>query len=235
MRLIAGSCSIENREQALSLAKKLKSRGITEFRAMIFKPRTDPESFQGIGYEGLSILDEIRSLGLKTVTEVMSELQIEKLYDHVDVFQVGSRNMQNFSLLKELGKTDKPIILKRGFASYVDEWLKASDYIVMGGNEDITLCERGIRSFDDITRNVLDIGAIIYLKQSTGFQVIADPSHSMGRRNMVIPASRAALAAGADGLIVEVHEDPDHAYSDGQETIDIDMFDELIEEIGFKE
>lgn len=231
MRIIAGSCSIENYDQAINLATKLKELGINEIRAMLFKPRTDPNSFQGIGYEGIEILRELKNMGLKTVTEVMTAEHIEKLYDYVDVMQVGSRNMQNFELLRELGKTDKNIILKRGFSSYVDEWIKASEYISMGGNSKITLCERGIRSFDHITRNVLDIGAIIYLKQMTNFEIIADPSHSMGKREFVPSATKAAIAAGADGIIIEVHEDPENAYSDGRQSITVNEFEKLLKEI----
>lgn len=231
MRIIAGSCSIENYDQAIGLATKLKKLGVNEIRAMLFKPRTDPNSFQGIGYEGIEILKEIKNMGLKTVTEVMTAEQIERLYEYVDVMQVGSRNMQNFELLKELGKTDKNIILKRGFSSYVEEWIKASEYISMGGNTNITFCERGIRSFDNITRNVLDIGTIIYLKQLTNFEVIADPSHSMGKREFVPAATKSALAAGADGIIIEVHENPENAFSDGRQSITVSEFEKLLKEL----
>lgn len=231
MRIIAGSCSIENYDQAISLAIKLKKIGVNEIRAMLFKTRTDPNSFQGIGYEGIEILKELKNMGFKTVTEIMTAEHIEKLYDYVDVMQVGSRNMQNFELLKELGKTDKNIILKRGFAAYVDEWIKASEYIKMGGNDNITFCERGIRSFDNITRNVLDIGAIIYLKQLTKYEVLVDPSHSMGKREFVPSAAKAAISAGADGIIVEVHEDPENAYSDGRQSITVEEFEKLLKDI----
>lgn len=231
VRIIAGSCAIENETQALVLAEKLKVRGITEMRAALFKPRTSPNDFQGIGYDGLPILREIQNMGLKTVTEVVGVRQIEKLYDYVDVFQIGARNMQNFELLKEVGSTNKPIILKRGFANTVYELLMAAEYIKQSGNKDITLCERGIRSFDDVTRNVLDIGAIIYLKQNTDYEVIADPSHSMGNRNFVRSAAKAAIAAGADGIIVEVHEEPDKALSDSKQTIGLETFDKVLEDL----
>lgn len=231
VRIIAGSCAIENETQALVLAEKLKVRGITEMRAALFKPRTSPNDFQGIGYDGLPILREIQNMGLKTVTEVVGVRQIEKLYDYVDVFQIGARNMQNFELLKEVGSTNKPIILKRGFANTVYELLMAAEYIKQSGNKDITLCERGIRSFDDVTRNVLDIGAIIYLKQNTDYEVIADPSHSMGNRNFVRSAAKAAIAAGADGIIVEVHEEPENALSDSKQTIGLETFDKVLEDL----
>lgn len=228
IRIIAGSCAIESERQALSLAKKLKERGVTEMRTALFKPRTDPKSFQGIGFKGIPILDEIRKMGLKTVTEPVGVSEIEKLYDHVDIFQIGARNMQNFELLKEVGKTKKPVILKRGFQNTVEEFLFAAEYIKIGGGRDITLCERGIRSFDKITRNVLDIGAIIYLKHNTDYKVIADPSHSMGHREYVRDAARAAIAAGADGIIVEVHENPEIALSDSKQTIDLETFDKIL-------
>lgn len=234
MRIIAGSCSIENYDQAISLAGKLKALGINEIRAMLFKPRTDPNSFQGIGYDGLEILKELKNMGFKIVSEVMNAEQIEKLYDYVDSMQVGARNMQNFDLLRELGRTDKNIILKRGFASYIEEWIKASEYITRAGNENVTLCERGIRSFDNITRNVLDIGAIIYLKEMTDFEVLADPSHSMGRRDLVPGAAKAAMAAGADGLIIEVHENPDEALTDKDQALDIKTFEKLLKDLNGK-
>lgn len=234
MRIIAGSCSIENYDQAISLASKLKDLGVSEIRAMLFKPRTDPNSFQGIGYDGIEILKELKKMGFKTVSEVMNAEQIEKLYDYVDSMQVGARNMQNFDLLRELGRTDKNIILKRGFASYIEEWIKASEYITRAGNKNVTLCERGIRSFDNITRNVLDIGAIIYLKEMTDFEVLADPSHSMGRRDLVPGAAKAAIAAGADGLIIEVHENPEEALTDKDQALDVKTFEKLLRDLDGK-
>ena len=234
MRIIAGSCSIENYDQAISLASKLKDLGVSEIRAMLFKPRTDPNSFQGIGYDGIEILKELKKMGFKIVSEVMNAEQIEKLYDYVDSMQVGARNMQNFDLLRELGRTDKNIILKRGFASYIEEWIKASEYITRAGNKNVTLCERGIRSFDNITRNVLDIGAIIYLKEMTDFEVLADPSHSMGRRDLVPGAAKAAMAAGADGLIIEVHENPEEALTDKDQALDVKTFEKLLRDLDGK-
>ena len=234
MRIIAGSCSIENYDQAISLASKLKDLGVSEIRAMLFKPRTDPNSFQGIGYDGIEILKELKKMGFKIVSEVMNAEQIEKLYDYVDSMQVGARNMQNFDLLRELGRTDKNIILKRGFASYIEEWIKASEYITRAGNKNVTLCERGIRSFDNITRNVLDIGAIIYLKEMTDFEVLADPSHSMGRRDFVPGAAKAAMAAGADGLIIEVHENPEEALTDKDQALDVKTFEKLLRDLDGK-
>ena len=235
MRIIAGSCSIENYDQAISLASKLKDIGVSEIRAMLFKPRTDPSSFQGIGYDGIEILKELKNMGFKIVSEVMNAEQIEKLYDYVDSMQVGARNMQNFDLLRELGRTDKNIILKRGFASYIEEWIKASEYITRAGNKNVTLCERGIRSFDNITRNVLDIGAIIYLKEMTDFEVLADPSHSMGRRDLVPGAAKAAMAAGADGLIIEVHENPEEALTDKDQALDVKTFEKLLRDLDGKD
>lgn len=228
IRIIAGSCAIESERQALSLAKKLKERGISEMRAALFKPRTDPKSFQGIGFKGIPILDKIREIGLKTVTEAVGVSEIEKLYDHVDVFQIGARNMQNFELLREIGQTKKPVILKRGFQNTVEEFLFAAEYIKLGGGKDITLCERGIRSFDTITRNVLDIGAVIYIKKSTDYKILVDPSHSMGNRDFVRSAARAGIAAGADGIIVEVHENPEIALSDAKQTINLETFDKIL-------
>ncbi|MDO5716361.1 MAG: 3-deoxy-7-phosphoheptulonate synthase [Tissierellia bacterium] len=231
MIIIAGSCSMESEEQALKLANQLKKRNIDYVRAAIFKPRTDPNTFQGLGYVALPALKKIREMGLKTVTEVVDPRQIDPVYDHVDVYQVGTRNMHNFSLLKELGKVDKPVILKRGLCAYMDEWLKAAEYIEKGGNGQVILCERGIRSFDVITRNVLDIGAIIYLKKKTGYQVLVDPSHSMGHREFVVDAAKAGLAAGADGVMVEVHEEPDRALTDSKQTIDLPTLDTLLDEV----
>lgn len=228
IRIIAGSCAIESERQALSLAKKLKDRGVSEMRAAIFKPRTDPKSFQGIGYKGLPILAKIREMGLKTVTEAVGVSQIEKINDYVDIFQIGARNMQNFELLREIGQTKKPVILKRGFQNTIEEFLNAAEYIKLGGGKDITLCERGIRSFDTITRNVMDIGAIIYIKHNTDYKILADPSHSMGNRDFVRDAARAGVAAGADGIIVEVHENPEIALSDSKQTIDLETFDKIL-------
>lgn len=231
--IIAGSCSLESPQQALHLAAALQERGITHIRAAIFKPRTDPETFQGLGWEGLSILDEMRARGLHPVTEVTAPEQVEKLVEHVSVFQVGTRNMYNYELLRELGHTKTPVILKRGMSAYVSEWLKSAEYILRGGNEDVRLCERGIRSFDTLTRNVLDVGAIVYLKTYTPFTVYADPSHATGDRRLVGGAARAALAAGADGLMIEVHEEPDASWTDAKQALSLEMFDALLESIGW--
>lgn len=233
MIIIAGSCSVENEKQIISLAEKLKERKIEYIRASLFKPRTDPKAYQGIGYNGLYLLEMLRDMGMKPVCEVLSIEQAEKVKPYVSMFQVGTRNMYNYELLKFLGTLDKPVLLKRAFSGYVNEWLKSKEYITQMGNENVILCERGIRSFDNITRNVLDIGAIIYLKQNTNNIVIADPSHSMGNSDFIIPASKAAMAAGADGLIVEVHENPKLSKSDNFQTIDLIQFDHLLEEIGW--
>ena len=229
LAVIAGPCSVESREQIISVAKKIKKSGAGFLRGGAFKPRTSPYSFQGLGYDGLDLLLEAKKeTGLPIVTELMSIQHLE-LFDQVDIIQIGARNMQNFSLLKELGHCHKPILLKRGVASTVTELLMAAEYIMKGGNDKIILCERGIRTFNDYTRNTLDISAVPLLKKQTHLPVIVDPSHATGINWMVTSMSKAAIAAGADGIIVEVHNNPEEALCDGEQSITPDEFEKLME------
>jgi len=227
--VIAGPCSVESREQLTSIALAVKEAGAAFLRGGAFKPRTSPYSFQGMGCRGLDLLLEAkRATGLPIVTELMEISQLE-LFEEVDVIQVGARNMQNFALLKELGRCRKPILLKRGLASTMTELLMAAEYIMAGGNERIVLCERGIRSFDNYARNTLDLALIPALKQKSHLPVIVDPSHATGLAWMVPAMSKAAVAAGADGIIVEVHNDPEHALCDGEQSITPDAFAVLMD------
>ena len=230
--IIAGSCAVESREQFLPLALELKDMGVHILRGGAFKPRSSPYSFQGLGEEGLRILTEARALtGLPVVTEVMDPRDLDKIYAHSDLIQIGSRNMQNFSLLKEVGMIDKPVILKRGLAATIEEWLLASEYILAGGNGQVILCERGIRTFEDMTRNTVDIGGMALVKELSHLPVIVDPSHATGRRSLVAPVARAAVAAGADGLMIEVHKQPDQAISDGPQSLTPEMLRQLLQDI----
>ncbi|MDR2731512.1 MAG: 3-deoxy-7-phosphoheptulonate synthase [Treponema sp.] len=227
--VIAGPCSVESREQIITVAASVKKAGAKFLRGGVFKPRTSPYAFQGMGCEGLDLmLAAKKETGLPVVTELMEINQLE-LFDDVDVIQVGARNMQNFNLLKELGRCRKPILLKRGLASTMTELLMAAEYVMAGGNDRIVLCERGIRGFDSFSRNTLDIAIIPALKKKTHLPVIIDPSHSTGFAWMVPAMSKAALAAGADGIIVEVHNDPEHALCDGEQSITPDAFSLLME------
>lgn len=230
--MIAGPCAVENREQYLQLAAVLKEMGVHVLRGGAFKPRTSPYSFIGLGREGLQILAEARELtGLPVVTEVLDTRDMELVYDYADIIQVGSRNMQNFSLLREAGQIDKPILLKRGFAATIEEWLLAAEYILAEGNQQVILCERGIRTFEVYTRNTVDIGAVVLIKQLSHLPVIVDPSHGTGKWKMVRPVAKAAVAAGADGVMVEVHPCPDYALSDGKQSLTPDNFSRLWEEV----
>ncbi|HCL50834.1 MAG TPA: 3-deoxy-7-phosphoheptulonate synthase, partial [Clostridiaceae bacterium] len=204
--MIAGPCSVENYEMMDKTAQFLKRIGVNYIRGGVFKPRTSPNSFQGLGVSGLEILKQIKKdYGLLVVSEILDIRDLEKCLDVVDVIQIGSRNMYNYPLLKEVGKTNKTVILKRGMSATYDEWINASEYIKMGGNEDIILCERGIRTFEPSTRNTLDLSCIPLIKQKTNLRIIVDPSHGTGIRDIVEPMSMAAIAAGADGLIIETH------------------------------
>ncbi|CFX98298.1 Phospho-2-dehydro-3-deoxyheptonate aldolase, subtype 2 [Syntrophomonas zehnderi OL-4] len=230
--VIAGSCAVESREQYLPLAEKLKAMGVHILRGGAFKPRSSPYSFQGLGEEGLRILAETRELtGMPVVTEIMDPRDLDKVYNCSDLLQIGSRNMQNFSLLKEVGQIDKPVILKRGLAATIEEWLLAGEYILAAGNQQVILCERGIRTFESMTRNTVDIGAVALVKQISHLPVIVDPSHATGLRSLVIPVARAAIAAGADGLMVEVHLQPDQALSDGPQSLSPEMMESLLKDI----
>ena len=227
--VIAGPCSVESREQIIAVAQSVKNAGAGFLRGGAFKPRTSPYAFQGMGCKGLDLMLEAKKeTGLPIVTELMEISQLE-LFDEVDVIQVGARNMQNFNLLKELGRCRKPILLKRGLSATMTELLMAAEYIMAGGNDKVILCERGIRGFDNFTRNVLDLAIIPALKQKSHLPVIIDPSHATGVSWMVPAMSKAAVAAGADGIIVEVHNDPEHALCDGEQSLTPESFASLIE------
>lgn len=227
--VIAGPCSIESREQFMTAARGVQDAGATLLRGGIYKMRTDPKSFQGLGREAFEIIKEIRKeTGMGLVSEVTDPRQISDLMDVVDAFQVGSRNMHNYYLLKELGQVGKPILLKRGFSGLIKEWILAAEYVVSAGNPNVILCERGIRTFETTTRNTLDLNAVAYVKAHTGFPVLVDPSHGTGLRELIAPMSWAAAAAGADGLLIEVHPEPKEAKSDGFQALSLNDFDILM-------
>ena len=230
--LIAGPCSVESKEQIISVAKDVKASGANFLRGGAFKPRTSPYAFQGLKYEGLELLEIARKeVGLPIVTELMSPYDIETFVDKVDVIQVGARNMQNFDLLKELGRTNKPILLKRGLSTTIEEFLMSAEYILAGGNENVILCERGIRTFETYTRNTLDLSAVPAIKKLSHLPIIIDPSHATGKYWMVEPLAKAAIAVGADGLIIEVHNDPARALCDGAQSLKPNKFEKLVEEL----
>ena len=230
--LMAGPCSIESEEQIVTIIKHLKENGIKIMRGGVFKPRSSPYSFRGLGIEGLKTwYDLARKEGIKIISEVMQVSQIGEMYDYVDVYQVGARNTQNFNLLDELGKVDKPVLIKRGVSGTVDELLYSAEYVFSGGNEKLMLCERGIRTYERAARNTLDLNAIPILKEKTHFPVIVDPSHGIGIRDHVTTMALASVMAGADGIIYEVHETPEEAYSDGQQTLDFKQSGELIRKV----
>ncbi len=230
--VIAGPCSVETEEQILDVANSVKESGAKLLRGGAFKPRTSPYSFQGLEMRGLELLEEAREqTGLPIVTEIMSPKLVEEFDRRVDIIQVGARNMQNFDLLKELGKTSKPILLKRGLSSTIEEWLMSAEYIMAGGNPNVILCERGIRTFETYTRNTLDLSAIPAVKRLSHLPVIVDPSHSAGMSWMVEPLSLAAMAVGADGLIIEVHNNPAKALCDGAQSLDEPQFASLMKKM----
>ncbi len=230
--VIAGPCSIENREMLVDIAKKVKNLGAHILRGGAFKPRTSPYSFQGLGEEGLKYLAEAREItGMPVITELMDPRHAELIYKYTDIIQIGTRNMANFDLLKEVGSMDKPVLLKRGFMSKIKEFLMSAEYIASEGNLKIILCERGIRTFEDSTRNTLDISAVPVIKDLTHLPIVVDPSHAAGRRDIVGPLSRAAAAIGADGVMIEVHSNPELAKSDGQQSLDIDQFEETMDSL----
>ena len=232
LALMAGPCSVESEEQICSIAESVKKSGANFLRGGAFKPRTSPYSHQGLRYQGLELLKEAKAkTGMPIVTEIMSPYDIETFVENVDVIQVGARNMQNFDLLRELGKTRKPILLKRGLSATIEEWLMSAEYIMAGGNNQIILCERGIRTFETFTRNTLDLSAIPAVKHQSHLPVVVDPSHASGKWWMVHPLARAAVAVGADGLIIEVHNDPANALCDGQQSIKPASFEELVQEL----
>jgi len=230
--VMAGPCAIESEEQALTIARLVKQYGAQVFRGGAFKPRTSPYSFQGLGEEGLKILKKVREeTGLLIVTEATDHTNLEVVERYADIIQIGARNMQNYSLLRQAGHASKPILLKRGCAATIEELLMSAEYIMSEGNTQVILCERGIRTFSDNTRNTLDISAILSINEVSHLPIVVDPSHASGRRDYVIPLSKAAIAVGADGILVEVHHDPSHALSDGLQSLYPEQFRELVGEI----
>ena len=230
--IMAGPCAVESHKQLMETAMAAKNAGAQILRGGAYKPRTSPYSFQGLEEEGLKYMAEAReATGLKVISEVTSAQAIEKAVNYVDILQIGARNMQNFELLKEAGKTKIPVMLKRGLCATIDEWLNAAEYIMSGGNENVILCERGIRTYETSTRNTLDISAVPVIKEKSHLPIIVDPSHATGVRNYVAPLSKAAIAAGADGLMIEVHPNPAIALSDGPQSLDPDAFKTLCNEL----
>lgn len=229
MTIMAGPCAIESEEQLIKIAYNVKKAGATFLRGGAFKPRTSPYSFQGLEEEGLKFMHTAATeAALASICEVTSAYAVELAAKYVDMLQIGARNMQNFELLKEAGKSGLPVLLKRGLSATIDEWLNAAEYIISEGNGNVALCERGIRTFETSTRNTLDLSAVCVLKEKTHLPVIVDPSHATGVRNYVAPLAKAAIACGADGLMIEVHNDPAHALSDGPQSLDIPQFDAVM-------
>jgi 3-deoxy-7-phosphoheptulonate synthase len=230
--MIAGPCSVENEGMIRRTARFLKERGVKLLRAGAFKPRTSPYAFQGMGTEGLKILSKVRKdTGIGIVTELMDTDNADAVEEAADIIQIGTRNMQNFSLLKRVAKAKKPVLLKRGMSATLEEWLMAAEYVMAGGNYNVVLCERGVRTFSDHSRNTLDLSVIPPAKKLSHLPILVDPSHGTGRRDYVPPMALASLAAGADGLLLEVHPDPDHAQSDGAQSLDFAGFDMLLESL----
>lgn len=230
--LISGPCAVENYDTMLAIAKKLKDLGVHMLRGGVFKPRTSPYDFQGLGFQGLEIIKEVgRLVDMPVSTEIMDPRHVEKALDYIDALQIGSRNMYNYTLLSEVGKTNIPIILKRGMGATIKEWIFAAEYIAKQGNDKIIMCERGIRTFEDATRNTLDLNAVAYLKHNTSLPVIVDPSHGTGLRELVYPMSLASLASGADGLIIESHISPDKSISDARQTISMEELEKIVSKL----
>ena len=230
--MVGGPCAIETREQAFTVAKHVKAAGARLFRGGAYKPRTSPYSFQGLGEAGLEIMADVRKeFGLGIITEAIDHESLDLVEEYADVIQIGARNMQNFSLLKRAGRGKKPVLLKRGMSATLDEFLMAAEYLLSEGNYAVILCERGVRTFSDFTRNTLDLAVVPAVQKRSHLPIVVDPSHGTGRRNKVLPLSRAAVAVGADGLLVEVHHDPDRALSDGPQSILPGEFDQLIREV----
>ncbi|MGA8014072.1 MAG: 3-deoxy-7-phosphoheptulonate synthase [Candidatus Acidiferrales bacterium] len=229
--IVAGPCAIESREQAFTIAERIRAAGARLFRGGAYKPRTSPYSFQGMGEAGLKILAEVRDkFGMGVVTEAIDNESLDLVEEYADVIQIGARNMQNFSLLKRAGRARKPVLLKRGMSATLDEFLMAAEYVMSEGNYNVILCERGVRTFADHTRNTLDLSVVPAVQRLSHLPIVVDPSHGTGRRNKVLPLSRAAIAVGADGILVEVHHDPVHALSDGPQSILPEEFDRLMRE-----
>ena len=230
--IMAGPCSVESEEQVVEIAKAVKKSGANFLRGGAFKPRTSPYSFQGLELEGLELLKIAKQeTGLPIVTELMSVDYLDRFVEDVDIIQIGARNMQNFNLLKEVGKTKTPVLLKRGMSSTIEEWLMSAEYIMAGGNENVILCERGIRTFETATRNTLDLSAVPVIKQKSHLPIIIDPSHATGKRDLVEPLAKAAIAVGADGLMIEVHNNPAKALCDGKQSIKPDTFDKIMKQL----
>ena len=232
LAIIAGPCAIESRQQAFVVAEAVRRSGAKFFRGGAFKPRTSPYAFQGLGEEGLKLLEEIReTFGLKIVTEALDEAGVDLVERYADVIQIGARSMQNFTLLRRVGKSRLPVLLKRGLSATLDEWLLAAEYIMAEGNYQIVMCERGIRTFAQHTRNTLDLSAVPAVRRISHLPVIVDPSHGTGKNYMVTPLARAGVAVGADGLIIEVHDQPDHALCDGAQALTIPQYEQLVSEV----
>ena len=232
LAIIAGPCAIESRTQAFAIAEAVRRSGARFFRGGAFKPRTSPYAFQGLGEEGLRILADVReAYGLKIVTEALDEAGVDMVERYGDMIQIGARNMQNFSLLRRAGRARLPVLLKRGLSATLDEWLLAAEYVMAEGNYQVVLCERGIRTFAQHTRNTMDLAAVPAVRRISHLPVIIDPSHGTGKNFMVTPLARAGVAVGADGLIVEVHDQPEHALSDGAQALTLDQYDELVTEV----
>ncbi|HEX8719756.1 MAG TPA: 3-deoxy-7-phosphoheptulonate synthase [Pyrinomonadaceae bacterium] len=232
LAIIAGPCAVENREQVFAIAEAVKRSGARFFRGGAFKPRTSPYAFQGLGEEGLKLLAEVReAFGLKIVTEAIDEASADLVDKYADVFQVGARNMQNFSLLKRAGRSRLPVLLKRGLSAMLDEWLLAAEYIMAEGNYNVVLCERGVRTFAQHTRNTLDLAAVPAVRRISHLPVVIDPSHGTGKNHMVTPLARAGVAVGADGLIIEVHNQPERALSDGAQSLTLEQYERLVQEV----
>ena len=230
--VIAGPCAVENRTIMINIAEKVKAAGASFIRGGAYKPRTSPYSFQGLGEEGLQYLAEAsRKTGLPVVTEIMDPRDLETILQYADIIQIGARNMQNFRLLLEVGMCNKPVLLKRGLSATIKEWLMAAEYVMSKGNQEVILCERGIRTFETATRNTLDLSAVPVLKQKTHLPVVVDPSHGVGKWDLVAPMAKAAVAVGADGLLIEVHTNPENAMSDGEQSLKPDAFKKLMSEL----
>lgn len=228
---IAGPCSVETEPRTIQIAQRVKEAGASVFRAGAFKPRTSPYSFQGLGEEGLHTLSHVRrEVGIPVVSEVVDSTLVDVMAEHVDILQVGARNMQNFELLKKLGATDRPVLLKRGISATLEEWLMAAEYLLACGNPNVILCERGVRTFNDHSRNTLDLNVVPLVRRISHLPVLVDPSHGVGKRDRVRALARAGIAAGAHGLMLEVHTQPDTAYSDAQQTIDVETFGRITED-----
>lgn len=232
IHVMAGPCAVENKTMIMTIAEKVKEYGATFLRGGAYKPRTSPYSFQGLGEEGLRYLADAREkTGLPVITEIMDPRDMDVILEYADIIQIGARNMQNFRLLLEVGSVDKPVLLKRGLSSTIKEWLMSAEYIMSRGNQNVMLCERGIRTFETATRNTLDLSAVPVLKKLTHLPVVVDPSHGVGKWDLVAPMAKAAIAAGADALIIEVHTNPEEALSDGEQSLKPDMFGQLMKEL----